>query len=137
MKSLLALVFIVFSMTTASCVNRQLSSTDNTPSCQDVDDVLANISSINGAEVTVCGWLRYEPEDKNLHASASGRLAKSENHCLSLGRLVGFTADLSSLNGRKVRVAGTATASFCPTDSICMASCSDSGIFVRSVDLLQ
>lgn len=108
----------------------------NDAQCLSVDDALAQVGALNGTPVAICGWLRYESEDKNLYATATDRWEDSDDHCLSVGRSEGFTTDLASLSGRRVRVTGVATSSFCPADTICMASCSSTGIFAQSIDPL-
>lgn len=135
MKHTALIVLAFFVAFAASCAATGDTSQDQAQ-CLSVDEALASIASANGAEVSVCGWLRYEAEDKNLYNSASDRWEDSDDHCLSLGRGHGFTEDLAPLSGRRVRVTGVATSSFCPADAICMASCSESGIFAQSVEPL-
>jgi hypothetical protein len=102
-------------------------------SCRSIDYVKANIEQLDGSEVAVCGYLKYEFEDKNLHESPKAAKQYSDRQCLSLGTREGASIDLSSLTDRWVRVSGIATAGFCPKDTICSSSCSKIGVFVKEV----
>jgi len=135
MKHIALLILGLFLALAASCAAIGNINHDQAR-CLSVDEALATIGTANGTEVSVCAWLRYEAEDKSLYNSASDRWENSDDRCLSLGRAQGFTEDLGSLSGRRVRVTGVATATFCPADAICQASCSESGIFARSIEPL-
>lgn len=106
-------------------------------SCRSIDYVKANIEQLNGSEVAVCGYLKYEFEDKNLYESSKAARQYSDEQCLSLGTREGASVDLSSLSDRWVRIRGIATADFCPEDTICSLSCSKIGVFVKDVKLVR
>src|SRR5690606_10990238 len=67
-------------------------------SCRSIDYVRANIEQLDGSEVTVCGYLKYEFEDKNLYESPRAAKQYSDKQCLSLGTREGAVVDLSSLS---------------------------------------
>jgi hypothetical protein len=102
-------------------------------SCRSIDYVKANIEQFDGSEVAVCGYLKYEFEDKNLYESPKAAKEYSDKQCLSLGMREGASVDLSSLSKQWVHISGIATAAFCPKDTICSSSCSKIGVFVNDV----
>jgi hypothetical protein len=102
-------------------------------SCKSIDYVRANIEQLDGSEVAVCGYLKYEFEDKNLYESPKAAKQYADKQCLSLGTREGAGVDLSSLSERWVRISGIAAADFCPKDTICSSSCSKIGVFVKKV----
>lgn len=104
-----------------------------TETCRNIDYVKTNIEQLDGSEVAVCGYLKYEFEDKNLYQSPKAAKRYSDRQCLSLGTREGTSVDLSSLSDRWVRISGIATADFCPKDTICSSSCSKIGVFVKNV----
>lgn len=101
--------------------------------CVSVDSVLSHISSTNGSDISVCGFLKYEFEDRNLYASEKDAEAQASRNCISLGKVEDFSEDISSFSGQWVRVSGVASSKFCPMGTLCPASCSDTGIFVKSI----
>ena len=105
--------------------------------CKSVDYVKANIKQINGSEVSVCGFLKYGFEGKNLYHSASAAKQDSDRQCLSIGIGEGAVVDLSASSDRWVRINGFATADFCPKDTICSSSCSRVGVFAKNVAPVQ
>lgn len=103
--------------------------------CSTVEQLLAE-TSWNGGTVAVCGFLKYDFEDKNLYSSKNAATEMSRDNCVSLGLAKGFAESLSGYSGRWVRVSGLATSDFCPAGTICSASCSATGIFVTGIDEL-
>lgn len=130
----LTAVVLVLSMACTSCSSMNELAGDQ---CVSVDRLLTDISSRNGTEVAVCGLLKYELEDRNLYASARFAEQQSNQHCLSLGKAERFSGDLEKLDGQWVRIIGLATSNFCPEGTLCTASCSDTGLFVRAIAPLQ
>jgi hypothetical protein len=105
-------------------------------SCRSIDYVKANIEQLDGSEVVVCGYLKYEFEDKNLYQSPKAAKQYSEKQCLSLGTREGTSVD-TSLSGRWVRISGVVAADFCPKDTICSSSCSKNGVFMKDMKPLS
>lgn len=133
MTKLTTLALALSLLVTAACSSMDVSARDQ---CVTVDRALSDISSINGTDVAVCGVLKYEFEDRNLYASEKVAKQQSDQHCLSLGNAEGLSGDLEKMNGQWVRISGLATSDFCPEGTLCTASCSDAGIFVKAIDSL-
>lgn len=104
--------------------------------CKSIENVKANIDTLDGTEVSVCGYLKYEFEDKNLYASPKSARRYSEKQCLSVGSREGASID-TSLTGHWVRITGVAAANFCPVDTICSSSCSKNGVFAKEIKRLR
>lgn len=105
--------------------------------CKSIDYVKLNIGQLEASEVSICGFLKYEFEDKNLYGSVSAARKYSNEKCISLGLREGVSIDLSVLNNRKVMVRGEVAGDFCPEETICMSSCSKVGVFVHTVSALD
>lgn len=129
-----ALCAVLFAITVSACSAMPDFEAEE---CKSVDDVRANIEQFNGSEVSVCGFLKYGFEDKNLYHSPDAAKQYSDRQCLSIGIREGAVVDLSASSDRWVRINGFATAEFCPKDTICSSSCSKEGVFVKSVTPLQ
>lgn len=134
MTKLMALVLALFLLCTGACSSMGVSARDQ---CVTVDRALSDISSTNGTDVEVCGVLKYEFEDRNLYASEKVAKQQSDQRCLSLGKAEGFSGDPEELNGQWVRISGLATSDFCPEGTLCTASCSDVGIFIKGIGPLR
>jgi hypothetical protein len=106
-------------------------------SCRSVDYVRANVEQLDGLEVALCGYLKYEFEDKNLYQSPKAAKQYSDKQCLSLGMREGANVDLPSLSERWVRIDGVVAADFCPKDTICPSACSKIGVFAKDVKPLR
>lgn len=130
MMKLIALAMALLSASLTSCAPAK---PFNHEPCRSVDQVLSEIKALNGQEVTVCGVLRYEFEDRNLYANQRAARQRSDTHCLAIGLAQGFSEDLSLLSDRPVWISGTATSDFCPEGTLCTAACSDTGIFVKAI----
>jgi hypothetical protein len=124
---------IISSLCTAACSSLQISRQDQ---CVSVDRALSEINDTNGTQIAVCGFLKYEFEDKNLYVSKRDANQQLFRNCISLGKASDYSGDLEKLNGKWVRVTGLATSKICPADSICQAACSDSGVYVRTVETI-
>lgn len=98
-----------------------------------VDAALENASALSGARVQVRGYLAYGFEDHNLYASHRHARDYDQDHCISIGIATDATPGLESADGQWVTIEGILTDDFCPPDTICMASCSDVGVFVETV----
>lgn len=105
------------------------------PGCLTVEQALARVTSQDGVEVSVCGVLRYRSEDRNLYSSEEAAANHSRRQCISVGESAESTANLEGLDGAKVMLKGVASTNFCPPDTLCLGSCSDTGIFVRSAEM--
>ena len=105
--------------------------------CLTVKQALKLARTDEQAEVKACGVLRYQFEDMNLYATELAASKHSREDCISLGKSKDYTEGLEALNGSYVRVSGLATSQFCPAGTICTASCSDAGIFVRDVEAVS
>tara|TARA_R110002049_G_scaffold305960_1_gene503647 strand:+ start:502 stop:903 length:402 start_codon:yes stop_codon:yes gene_type:complete len=99
----------------------------------DVDSALESLPEITGETVSIRGYLSYDFEDKNLYASERHARDYDQDHCISIGVANDAIPDLEGSNDQWVTVSGTLTDDFCPPDTICMASCSQVGIFVEAL----
>lgn len=104
------------------------------PQCVSVDQALSSIGSAEGDVVSVCGFFKYEFEDKNLYSTERAARDQSSKHCLAIGKREGFSEDLSAWTGQRVRISGILTADFCPPGTLCPAACSNSGVFVETIE---
>lgn len=132
MKLLSCLAVVILAFGISSCASMDSSQVQ----CSTVESLLA-APSWNGGDVVVCGFLKYDFEDKNLYGSKDAAAEMSREKCVSLGLAKGFAGNLSAYSGRWVRVSGLATSDFCPAGTICTASCSTTGIFVTGIDDLK
>jgi hypothetical protein len=105
--------------------------------CLNVDSALNRIKALDGNIVTVCGVLKYEFEDINLYQSNGDAKEYSRDHCLSLAMPVDSRQNFSAMSGKRVRIEATATAAFCPEGTICAASCSSSGLMVKTLTSIR
>lgn len=128
------LVLALFLLFTGACSSIDISAEDQ---CLTIDRVLVEISQFSATDIAVCGVLKYEFEDRNLYASQKLAKQQTDQHCISLGRAKDFSGDLEKFNGQWVRIFGLATSDFCPEGTLCTASCSDTGIFVKSIERIQ
>jgi hypothetical protein len=128
------LFLLPFMLMVSACAS---TSNSELRSCEFIDDVKLNIEQRDGSDVSICGFLKYEFEDKNLYDSAKAAKEFSSKKCLSIGLHRGVDIDLAPLNNRRVLVRGVVTKEFCPEGTICVASCSAVGVFVRTVSALD
>jgi hypothetical protein len=99
--------------------------------CLDVDEVRTGQRT---GTASVCGYLSYRFEDKNLYSSAIAAENYDNRQCIAVGLAPGFdSTKLRALSGRPVRLTGRLTDHACPEGAICSASCSQIGIFVEDV----
>lgn len=103
--------------------------------CLTVDAALERVASTGQVDVSVCGVLRYRSEDRNLYSSEEAAAGHSRRQCISVGEADGLNVNLESLDGTRVVLKGIARSNFCPAGTLCLGSCSDTGIFVRSVEI--
>jgi hypothetical protein len=115
-----------------------LSACSNLPAvrneCHSVKYVRDNSQRLDGSEISVCGYLRYEFEDKNLYSSRKAAANSSDKYCIAVGRRAEAKVDLSALNGKSVRIHGVVTAKACPEGAVCAAACSQTGIAAMRID---
>lgn len=128
-------IFVVMLGVAASACS--LTPGSGSDSCTSIDSVIANIEQLNGSDVSVCGYLKYEFEDKNLYESRKTAKQFGDKQCLSLGTREGASIDLSSMSDRWVQIHGVATANFCPKDAVCSSSCSKIGVFVKDATVVH
>lgn len=130
MKLTMLSLIVLHSLAANSCSMLEASERQ----CVSVHRVLADAELLDGEDVAVCGVLRYEFEDRNLYASEQAAREQSDDACLALGMAEGFSGNLGKLNGETVRILGLATSDFCPEGTLCTASCSDTGVFVKAIE---
>lgn len=105
--------------------------------CLSVEQALSAIDDESSAtRVSVCGFLKYEFEDKNLYLSQDAAESRPHRECLAIGLAKGFSQDLSQFNKQQVRVTGRAASDICPEGTLCLASCPNAGIYVESVHMI-
>ena len=104
--------------------------------CVSVESLKADVDHLKGTVVAVCGYLKYDFEDKNLYQSARAAEAFVDSQCVAIGTYEGMRIDLPSFRDSWVRVTGVVSADFCPPDTICSSSCSLIGVFVKEVERL-
>ena len=105
--------------------------------CNSVDDIITEAATLAGHDVPVCGYLNYRFENENLFANERAALRHDKNRCISVGLAGGFSEDLSAFNGKYVHILGKVTTDICQPGNVCLAACSDTGVYVKSVRLLE
>lgn len=105
--------------------------------CLGVVEAKENIASLNGSVVAICGWLRFAAEDQNIYPAKNDTWTRSDNvDCLSIGSSESLASDISEFDGQYVHVSGMLVSNFCPEGTLCLASCSQTGIFVSEIQPL-
>lgn len=133
MKFLVSFLSLISLATSIGCANVTSKVESD---CLTVDEALAKVLSVGAADVAVCGILRYRSEDRNLYSSEETAANSSRRHCISLGEADELPVNLESLDGKRVILKGKAKSNFCPADTLCLGSCSDTGIFVEAVETI-
>lgn len=82
---------------------------------------------------SMCGYLRYGFEDKNLYDSKGAANQQDSSKCISVGIGPAFAGDLNAFDGKWVVVSGSVVDHFCPEGVICPSACSDVGVFIDQV----
>jgi hypothetical protein len=114
-----------------SCATKESS---NLSLCETVESVVDKMPSLQDSRVSVCGYLIYKAEDRNLYGSQAAAANFDRRSCLAVGYTGELGAKLREASGMWVRVRGVVTSEFCPEETVCMASCSQKGIFIDSIE---
>jgi hypothetical protein len=112
-----------------------------------VDDILASASALEGKQVEVRGFLRFGDDTQNLwtskgaYSAVSGPYVPAEsplwNHCISLFDTMKLRATLLQYDSHDVLVRGRVTRYPRDNDDIVFSSCSDVGIAIISITVLE
>jgi hypothetical protein len=99
--------------------------------CGKISDIKNN--GIDGETYSVCGYLKYEFENRNVFSSRANIDDWLSRECISLAATRELEVGLEKLNNSFVKVTGTLVKKMCSEDAVCPASCSDDGMIVIGV----